>query len=418
MVLSCGNSSPSDIFDAVNDLSRVKLAVLGDSMSAQSAVFAQTWPTKLSDVLNQGGIAAEVRAFAVNGNTFFRSNTVDVYGTNTCVEELVAWVPDVVLVVCGINDTLNPADSRTLAQVQSDAGITFAALRAGLPSAEIYYGAQLAYDNTNFTPATLKNKGVAPAYMTLDSSGILQDLFTSEVLEDALGATKKTEYTNWLALDAEIKGAITTASTITGSFDIDAWKVARLGLLTTDGLHTDHAGHTLLAASVLNGLTTASAPFISNLADQATLAWNNLDTVFAEFLTASGDGYVPATTIDTTDIAGVYSLVDRVGTATWFLPFKSEFRFFPLALDAGTGTDAIFHWSIAGAAPNTQVQSSVSGGAFSNSLHSDSLLIVTDSHGNASDSSTAGALGVPAGTYTFRFKVGNEVFPPAVIVVT
>ena len=139
----------------------VRIAVLGDSMSAQSTIYADMWPTKLQTLLTQNGVSCSIRTFSVNAHSFFRLNTLPVYGAKTCVEELLEYTPDVVIVVCGHNDAVSPVDGRTVPQIQADALETFATLRAGLPKAEIYYGSQLAYDNVHFTPATLKNKGAA-----------------------------------------------------------------------------------------------------------------------------------------------------------------------------------------------------------------------------------------------------------------
>lgn len=393
----------------------IRVAILGDSMTAQSYAYADMWPAKFYTLLRNNGLACDVRAFAVNAFTFYDFNNTSVYGASTIVDAVIAYAPHVVLVVCGHNDAMN--SGRSLAQINADALATFTTLRDALPGAEIYYGSQRAHDSANFTAATLKNKGFVPNYMERKSSGILAGLITPEMLDDDVSASRKTNYGNWESLDTYIKTTVTAAAALDGSFTIDAWKVARLGLLSSDGLHFNAAGHELLAVSALQNLIAISASFVDNVSDQTVPEWCDLDVIFDNFLSASGDGYVTSYSASSFDFVGVFGITRKISPDVWYDDYKGLFKFYPeeLAVNSADVT-GLFAWTLTGGTPNANVQLSINGGAFANSVRPGGEAVMTDNNGDGSDvSCTATAGFTVAATYTIRFKVGDSVFAPITV---
>ena len=59
-----------------NSLNGVRIAVIGDSLAAQSPLMAEKWPSILEHRLNAlGGASVLVKNFAINGHSYFRANT-------------------------------------------------------------------------------------------------------------------------------------------------------------------------------------------------------------------------------------------------------------------------------------------------------------------------------------------------------
>ena len=402
-------NSTGSISSAITDAIGVRLAVVGDSMSVQNYALGDPWPVRLGQVLNQNGVKVDLRIFGVNADSYYRLINNTPYNGTSTLQEVIDYDPHYVIVVCGHNDTINPIDSRTLTQVQADATSFFSQLRTGLPDALIYYGAQIAYDKSNFTTSTVLNKGIAPAYWTLNSSGILADSWTSEIEDNAVGSTKRGELANFESLDTTIKAL----GTIDDYFDIQAWRIARLGLTITDGLHFNEAGHSMLAASVMDGLVDIDTPLIANLADQVVVGWQSFDTIWGEYMTTDGgDGWTYSQPEDNGAAGTDDNLGRRFRPNSWFMPYKSQFNFAPLNISNDTTATSIFSWYIHETKPNTAVENSIEGGAFG------SAGFTTDEKGYVSTFVSAGPLSLPDDTYTFRFKVDNMIYDPVDVVLT
>lgn len=393
----------------------IKIAVIGDSMSAQSYLWEPLWPQCLDQILRQNNIDCEVRAFAVNAHTFFRLNNTQSHRNKTAVQAALEYNPDVCIVVCGYNDTVSDQDSRTIAQVQEDALETFTALRAQSNTRYIVYGAQVPYDQDNFTTNTVKNKGLPGDLWTLNTSGILQDTWTDEIEETAASSTVRNDLADWETLDTYIK----SLPLIDGSFDLPTWKVARLGFHSPDGLHYTAAGHRLLGGTVAKELRTladsvvtdnTNAPysgFMKFFVDQLINEWEDANDLFDDILTDSADGYTLAwpnldgapTTLGNLLNNNIYS------PEIWYLPYKATFNLFPLTVTNDTTTSGQFSWEIRNGPPNTAVELSVADGAFSALNRQAGGAVVTDARGNASDIAWAGNIGLGNGTYNFRWRV-------------
>lgn len=403
-------------------MTKLKIAVLGDSMSAQSFAWDDLWPTVLERNLRQNGVDCEVRTFAINAHTFYRINTSAAFNGKTALSACLLYKPDIAIVACGFNDTVQDVDARTQAQVKSDAETVFLALdRFGTDV--VLYGRQLAFDEDNFSPATLRNKGVVPSKMTLPAAGILSGSYTDQMLDDAIDAATQSAFADWVDLDIFIQNL----PYIDGVIDFKGFKVGRLGLMTTDGLHVNSIGHKLLAADCayqLRVLQQTQDILLGGLADQLIPEWENVDSLFDTYLTASGDGYiVNATSISNTNAATIANLGHGPNLANYFMPYKAEFSLTPKSLTNATTNDGQFQWHITGAKPNQQMELSINSGAFFDLTYADGSLIKTDSFGNAADISlisnivTAFGLAAPT-TITALFKCGDSVFQEISIDVT
>lgn len=389
------------------------IVYIGDSLGSDHPNLAVSPAVQLERVLNANGYACQVVNLSVNAHSFYRANTSAVFGSQTVVQRAIALAPAAVIVALGFNDTVMEVDARSLANVQADATTFFSTLRAALPSTPIVAATELAYDKTNFTPATLKNRGVLPIMMTLRSSGILTGCWSSEILEDTLAGATQTKYANFATLDTTIRSLGSVSAVIT----IDLWKIARLGLCSGDGLHLTAFGSSLVATTWRKAFTSVPA--------LAALAPNLRALTYAPF-----DGFM---NVDgTVETGGMWDLLmqpsgsdwaikaySQVGQhtnrqggpwthcnpAAWFLPSHGAYK--PSTLDYVMGTT--FSWVLRNVAPSTDVQASVDGAAF--------VTIGQTTH--YGDYLGSGILPIStAGTYVFRYKVGNEVHGPVSLVVT
>lgn len=383
----------------------VTVVVIGDSMSAANSMANESWPAHLQTLLNSLNAQVTVHNLAKDGWTFNKANAVDVSGGQTMVEAAIALNPQVVIVALGANDAIFNVEARTSVQQQADAVATFTALRAALPDAVILYGSELLYDAPNFPSpgVTLKNKGVPVSLWQTKTAGILTGLITSECLEDGVSFQTRSRFADWVILDGTIKAL----GQIDDYFTLPHWKACRLGLCGVDNTHLTALGQRFLAAAVVK-YWQQSIDLITlfpNVMNQDYLPWNDPDDLFTRYLTDSGDGYVNAAydpqvaqiSKHTVSWPGVNPDLNH-----WLYPSRAVVKILPTSV--GSDTFSIIYWEVMNATPNTTVEVSSGGGAFAGSGQS------TDSAGNA-QFPTVGANFAP-GAYTFRYKVGVEVFGP------
>lgn len=383
-----------------------RIVVIGDSNSATNPNLGEAWPNKLETLIKGAGAQVEVINLSLNGLTYYQANTSVEYGTQTTVDKAIALAADVYIVVLGFNDTIGatgPVDARTLSQVQADALSFYTALRAGRPTAAILYGQQVPYDATHSTPAALLNRHVLPIHMQVATTGILANTYNPEILGNAVSAGYRTNYGNWQSLDTYIQ-AFTQHN---GSFIWPLWNVVRLGAGAHDALHLREVGHQLMAGVVYEVFRTHSAltPIFPGLVNQDYPSWSSFIGLFNEWLTDGGTEWTDKTpTFLGTTQATYNTLVQALQPRRWFYPTKAT-----LAVSATSTTSATpFSWYLTGAQPNTEVFTSLDGGAWGSQGF-------TSSAGNFIG---AGLLGLATGTYTFRYKCGSEVYGPVAVTVT
>ncbi len=382
---------------------KLRIVVVGDSESAHQALLARPWPALLAEHLSASRPDIEVVNLGLNGHTFHRANTVATYGGKTMRQRAIDSAPAILLVALGFNDTVTGVDARTVAQAQADASAFFSAVKAALPSCKVVYLSEVPYDTTHGTPSTLTNQQVLPVHMALRISGILAGCYCSEVLADAASSATRTAYGNWKALDDTIKGL----GTIDGNAPLNLWRAARLGLTGYDGLHMTAAGHYMLAGYARKAFTTvtALASAVGTLPDQAFPLFNDPDTLFTGLVqSASSVWQAQAPTAELSHVLQQHGVYKAANAVAWYLPSKSAMSMSNRTYTLGSP----FVWTVNGSYPITQVQTSLNGAAWINSH------FTTDAQGDFLD---AGTLPVTAGTYTMRYKIGNEVHGPETITV-
>ena len=385
---------------------KVKVAVIGDSMAAQQGLLADSWPERWAVLMRNAGVPIDMTNLAVGGWTFNKANTISTsHGGKTVVQRAIDLKPDVVFVCLGANDAVLNVEGRTLAQTQSDANSFFSTLRAGLPAAVVIACNEAMHDTVNFTNpgTTLKNKGVVPYLFQKPESGILNGCYSAEILEDSVGSTQRSRYANWSSL----MSTVNSNANVNGNFTLNLWRASRVGLLGTDGVHATAAGQQFLAGYAFTAAQTmpvlkALWPYI-NVNTYA--AWSDPDSVFADLLQASGDGWAIKSNTVASDFVSKNWNAFQQRLETWWAPSGAGARI----SDTSTAQDGMFYWAVQGARPRQACSISVDGAAFGASVGQ------TDTYGSAT---IMGASSLAVGSRTLRYKVGDEVFGPYAVTVT
>ena len=400
--------------------SEIKIAVLSDSVSAQSPLIDETWPSVLARNLHQGGVPCNVQTFAINGWTAFRTMNTAVYGSRTTYQACVDARPNVVIVCLGFNECFGNPDARDAATVTGDIQTLLTNLRAALPNALIYFADQGVYDSGNFTSTTILNKGLPPQVWTLRSSGILLNSYSSEILDDAASTSVKASVSAW---DGYVTAARASVA-LTGWFSIKSWYLGRLGFTTSDRLHPTRLGQALVAGAVLKGLRASAAmgvlaPFYG---DQQKPSWIDPDVVFTDNLTGSGNGYiskVPTAGEAEAALRHWAQASRELHPDSWFHPYKAKVNFKPVTGPTGSSisiASGLYNLRIQGAVPLSQVGMSIDGGAF---------VAIGESTNEAGDLRTVGnmaalatTLSTTAGTRVLRIGIGISSFGPQTLTLT
>lgn len=446
--------SPTDLLLLGNDYvpiaanttssSTVKICVLGDSLTAQNFLLRDAWPAVFQRTMNAADAPCTVVNLAIDGCSFYRAlqpvgysgPTNYVFGTNTMVQECIEQKPQLVLVMLGFNDAITAVDGRNLTQIQSDATATFAALRAGLPTAKIVYVSELPYDNVNFTvtasTCNVQTKGVVPYLYQPNTAGITAFAYCTEALNNTLSSAFNTWLETWFSLDVAIK-ALNSAAGVDSFFTMWYWKIARLGTLGPDMLHPTAAGSILESGYIMKGII--GLPFVSMLfpkiINQNYEVWNDPDTLFSTFMFQTGSGY-----FYDSDGGACDEWIQQDGCRfqiypfddSWFLPYHTRCTLSPRsALSSGppqtyqTGVSndsaSMFNWEISHGPPFAGVQISIDGGAFS------FLGQIVSYEGFAIGIGSGFSTGLSVATHTIRYKCvtgggAQEIYGPFSFIVT
>lgn len=389
-----------------------KVVVIGDSMAATHPLQSDAWPTVWSAMMRGVGAPVNVVDLAIGGWTYNKANTLVTHGANTMVQQAIAENPAMVIVNLGVNDLGLRVEGRTLAQCQSDCNIALNALRAGLPSAVIVVVSEYLFDSANFpTPGTtLKNKGTIPSLMQRKTSGILNGLLTSEILEDSCSSTQRTNFAEWITLDNYAK----SHGAVNANFALKAWRAVRLGAVGMDGTHLNMLGQRLLAGYALVAAQTVPAmkalwPQIS--ADQVG-EWRNPDTLFSALMGPVGDGYIQSTGLSAVwahQLSKHWGGTPLARGDNWWAPSGGSVRVWP---QGGVTTDEtvspVIYWQMTGCLPNEECSASIDGAAFYTTYGAP----WTDNRGDSMGFLQAHSVYLPVGARTLRYKVGNEVYGP------
>lgn len=379
-----------------------RIVVCGDSFTAQQALLGPSWPQLLGVYLNSSGAQVEVVNLAINGYSYFRANTEAAFGTQTMRDKVISMQPDMVICALNHNDLGN---GRTLAQIKADADTFYNTLRSSLPSACIVYASSLTYDRVHSpNPNTLVNRQVIPAFMQRPTSGILAGCVCGEMLPSAVNPAIRTRYVNWNDFDAYVKAK----PQINTFFTLDIFKAARLGLSGVDGAHLSAAGSRFLAAIAREAFrtNTVMAAQVPNLSRQDFEPFNDAIGLFNALLQDNGTEYVTRPLdVSTEHTVEHFGPMRVFNTDNWFFPSKGTFTSTPLSAYTH---GSVFAWSVRGVRFNTQVQTSVNGSAWNNEG-------VTNSQGDYQNAAIFTPATLPSGTYTLRYRFGDEVHGPVVL---
>ena len=384
---------------------KIKIAVIGDSLTAQADALHEPWPILLERSLNAGGLECEVYNLAIGGHTFSLAMTDKVFGGKSQVDRAIDIGADVVIVALGANDIITAGAPKSNSAIQTDASNLFSSLRSGLPSAKIIYGREIGWDITHKpTGTSLLNRHVAPFFMALPSSGYLTNCYSSRILDNPL-TTYATRFANWIVVDTFIRGL----TSINGSFDLDHYKCARLGLIGEDTIHLTAEGAKMFCGwtrKAFNNITALSsiAPSLriqTKVAGTNTAVNDDPDEVFKLFCTSDGTKWIDNTPSPTSGHISTNSgMIRGIRPHSWFMPSKG-------ALSTGLNTiyeNGIATWSIENAKPNSSVYISGNGGAWNDSSFKTSPkgnLTIAQPYEEIAD-----------GVTDFYAKVGNEIFGP------
>ncbi len=384
----------------VNKMAK-KIAILGDSISAQQGMYDAPWPVLLQSSMQSGGESVEVTDLSKNGYTFRNAMDQPTYGSMTPAQRCVQDSPDMVIVALGINDFFQQS-GESIDVVKANAKRLFDFLRAQLPSAVILYASETPYDRVHGAPASLLNRHFLPVFFNNDNAGLLNQLYCAENLANPVAVSHRSAMVSWLALDEYIKGL----AVVNGSFELPVWPCCRLGLVGTDGLHPTNVGHKFLhsaARRAMEDLGPAKTLF-PKLSTQGDNSWNSWKKLFDGVLQDNGTEYVAKQPV-AADLHAMQYFGPWIAEVSdmWFLPTHGTLNTSTTNYIRGSAQV----WSVTGATPKAPVYSSINDAPWV--LHSRS----TDSRGNYLD---AGSLdGLPDGSYTIRYRVANEVFPAVVV---
>ena len=380
-----------------------KVVVIGDSSAAQHPLQSDCWPKLLADRMRQLGAPIDLINLSVGGWTWNKANTLAVYNGKTMVQQAIAEVPDVLLIALGANDLGLRVEGRTLAQCQADCSTALNALRAALPSAVIVIVSEYLYDATCFsTPGTtLLNKGTLPGLMQKKASGILTDAYCPEMLDDTASSPQKTNFAEWLSLDAHAR----SHGAVNGAFSMHIWRAARLGCIGLDGVHLNMLGQHILMGHALKAVKTVPALLAKwpQISTNQLAQWTDPDTLFTGLFTQSGTSWVQKAAS-----ASIYELfvgkqwggTPLLRPESWWAP--SGGRIAPVE---ATANKLLTAWRAEGCLPMSQVAVSVDDGAFAAGSAP-----ATDARGNAF--ALLDTKSLAAGVRTLRYKCGDEVHGP------
>lgn len=373
---------------------KVRIVVLGDSMTARQVGLDEVWPDALASALNAAGSNVEVFNLAVNGATHYSAMTDMLYGGKSQVSMAIEYAPDIVIVALGLNDGYRAASVST-PTVITEATNLYAALTSGLPTATIVYASETFYDRTHGSPATLTNEQTFPIFAKPRTTGLLANMYAPEILPEASSTGHRNAVAAWVAVDTAIKGF--------GKpwFELPLWQACRLGLSQSDAFHINYPGHRFVTAAAFNWCRSFTSRF-PNLGTQGLNSWNDWQTAFNVMLQSDGNRFVNK------DVVG-----GDAGQVCYWGPWNTAIRERWYSQSKGSvqydlfGTNYVkrqnvWGFTITGALPGASILQSSDETTWQ-------YLGVADSRGMFRYSILLDGLGVPNGSYTHRVRMGNDV---------
>lgn len=391
---------------------KLRIVVIGDSMSAQQNALGQAWPGLLEDSIRANGVDVEVHNLAINGMSFGNVNSeVSFNGKATMQARAISLNPDIVLVALGANDAVTgtrttATQAATVTAMTNAATSLFSALRSALPSAVILYASQTTWDRThkpNPNSTGLLSREAPGLYQQRTTSGLAAGMVSPQMMTLSLTADENSRFAGFYLAD----NAIRALGTHDGVIEVDMWRINRLGCLGADNAHANATGHRLTNAAIYGGLRANPAAMskLVSLGHQLAPYWNDLTQVFNTYMVDSGGAWVERNNLPAGDLHLSRHIVDAgsIRPVTWFYPSGGHVTTNALNLVE----NAVFTATGTGLVPRALVYVSNNGATWTASE------CYTDAFGNVSISYSHKSLSYSVPTsFTFYLRAGEEVFGP------
>ncbi|MES9866771.1 MAG: hypothetical protein ABW157_15665 [Candidatus Thiodiazotropha sp. LLP2] len=233
-----------------------KVAVLGSS----EVVFPwkETWVDHINGALAAEGVNVLFHHTGAGALTHqYALNNPDPLTGQNYVEFTSQANPDVIIVELGINDAILGLGGRTQAEMISDAEALYAYFKLHNPDALLIYSRLVPYDEERHSRKPIervKKKYCVPVMHETSSQPGETGLYTSEYEEvnKLLSPLMQDRLRDWKALDAECRNLADVV------INTNYFRPARLGLLSHDRYHPNSWGHYFIMSRVWEALQTNS----------------------------------------------------------------------------------------------------------------------------------------------------------------
>lgn len=282
----------------------LRVGVIGDSMSYGHTDSLPAWPAVLEEKLNGLGSNVKVLNASLGGASFSTAGSQPVggvvdlrfkFGTQDALDHLIAREPDMVILQLGANDSglfLNPdgsVDAAKRADVVASIDYAINKLRTELPGVRICYAYQVLHDVAHWYAETVKNKhlGVVLGWtLRSGTNTVLDNVRCADNADDALSV----HFRNRVEESKALRLHIVNTHPDVHVYDVDYFKVARMGGLGTDTVHLNAIGHQMVASMHFKALSS-----LPEFPDSPMSIWNefnSIDDLFESGLVESGDGWI------------------------------------------------------------------------------------------------------------------------------
>ena len=281
----------------------MRVGVIGDSMSYGHTDSLPAWPAVLEEKLNGLGSNVKVLNASLSGGTFSTAGSqlvggvVDLrykFGAQNALDHMIAREPDVVILQLGANDSglfMNPdgsVDAAKRADVVASIDYAINRLRTELPGVRICYAYQVLHDAAHWSAATAKNKhlGVVLGWtLRSGTNTVLDNVRCADNANDDLSL----HFRNRVEESKALRLYIVNNHPDVHVYDVDYFKVARMGGLGTDTVHLNAIGHQMMASMHFKALS--SMPEFPHSPLPIWNEFNSIDDLFDSGLVESGDGW-------------------------------------------------------------------------------------------------------------------------------
>lgn len=268
--ISLGVKKNGEVFANIPGLTikpKVKVAIVGDSITQTSFGRPEAWPVILQRFLDMTDGQFEVHNFAVGGASFDNAlNGATLYkGTSSIVDAAIAWQPDVVIIALGFNDIFSFGHDAATTILDADALI--AALKDGLPiTTKFELMRQYTWDRDAGTPvfgqAGPMNKNTIANFhlqldQVIDTVTYKKRSNTAEYLDTTLWQQRTDRQSYLNDLNEHLLSVAASDPQVNSEAIMDLYRVNRMGW-HVDGLHPSAMAHLFFAGAIAKVLRDSS----------------------------------------------------------------------------------------------------------------------------------------------------------------